>query len=108
ALRLPLLRRVFHAGGDLDFDNAYRWLAPWPELHSGRVTVFPAVRQFARGRWSAVPHEPLRPFPETPVDAERLAGLLAPYRADLAGVPLYVSIDKDVLGPADAVVNWDS
>ena len=24
ALRLPLLRRVFHVGGDLDFDNAWR------------------------------------------------------------------------------------
>src|SRR5262249_54857056 len=35
AARLPQVRRVFHAGGDVDFDNAYRRLAPWPELRSG-------------------------------------------------------------------------
>ena len=28
ALRLPHLRRVFHCGGETDFDNAYRWLPP--------------------------------------------------------------------------------
>src|SRR5205823_4970719 len=107
ALRLPGLRRVFHAGGDLDFDNAYRWLAPWRELRSGRVVVLPAVRRFARGRWATVPHEPLRPDPATPVTAERLDELLVTYRDDLAAVPLYVTLDKDVLVPDDAVVNWD-
>ena len=32
ALQLPTLNRVIHCGGDLDFDNAYRWLAPWREI----------------------------------------------------------------------------
>jgi hypothetical protein len=108
ALRLPLLRRVFHVGGDLDFDNAYRWLAPWRELRSGRVVVVPAVRRFERGSWSRVPHEPLRPHPATHATPLRLDELLAPYCDALASVPLYVTVDKDVLRPEDAVVNWDS
>jgi hypothetical protein len=108
ALRLPSLRRVFHVGGDLDFDNAFRWLAPWDELRSGRVAVFPAVRRFERGRWATVAHKPLRADAETPATPDRLDDLLFPYREELASVPLYVTIDKDVLRPSEAVVNWDS
>src|SRR5262249_45277918 len=26
AARLPSVRRIFHVGGEVDFDNAYRWL----------------------------------------------------------------------------------
>ena len=52
ASRLPLVRRVFHVGGDVDFDNAYRWLAPWRQLCDGRITVFPAFRRFRRGAWA--------------------------------------------------------
>ena len=33
---------------------------------------------------------------------------LRPYREGLARVPLYVSIDKDVMVADDASVNWDS
>src|SRR5262249_23112377 len=40
AARLPHVRRIFHAGGDTDFDNRYRWLAPWSLLRSGKITVF--------------------------------------------------------------------
>jgi hypothetical protein len=108
AARCPHVRHVFHAGGELDFDNHYRWLAPWPELVEGRITVFPAVRAFRRGGWRRVPHEPLRPEPDTPVDAERLRLLLRPFAAVLASRPLYISVDKDVLVGADAAVNWDS
>jgi arginase family enzyme len=108
ALRLPTLRRVFHVGGDLDFDNAYRWLAPWSDLRSGRIVVVPAVRRFTRGCWATVAHEPLRPQLEIPTTPERLDELLAAYRDELARVPLYITIDKDVLMSADAVVNWDS
>jgi hypothetical protein len=108
ALRLPTLRRVYHVGGDLDFDNAYRWLAPWNDLHSGRIVVLPAVRRFARGRWATIAHEPLRAQATTPATPERIDQLLVPYRDELTRVPLYISIDKDVLTPADAVVNWDS
>jgi hypothetical protein len=108
AARLPLVRHVFHVGGDLDFDNGFRWLAPWDLLCQGRITVFPAVRRFRRGRWASVDHEPLRADPDTPLTPERMRQLLAPYRAELARWPLYVSLDKDALRAEDAVVNWDS
>ena len=45
---------------------------------------------------------------DTPLSAERIEELLWPYRAELARWPLYVSLDKDVMVPADAAVNWDS
>jgi hypothetical protein len=108
AARLPLVCRIFHVGGDVDFDNRYRWLAPWPLLRSGKITVFPAVRRFTREGWRHVPHEPLRPAPATPLTPERLEEILEPHRADLARLPLYVSLDKDVMVSADAPVNWDS
>jgi hypothetical protein len=108
AARLPLVRRVFHVGGDVDFDNRYRWLAPWPQLRTGKVTVFPAVKRFARGGWRRVPNEPIRPAPNMPLTPERMEQLLAPYRKDLARHPLYVSLDKDVMVSVDAPVNWDS
>lgn len=108
ALRLPLLKRVYHAGGDLDFDNFYRWAAPWSELRSGRLTVFPAVRAFTRGAWSEVRPAPLRTRLDTALDALHLGELLRPHRSELAARPLYVSLDKDVMRRDDAVVNWDS
>jgi hypothetical protein len=107
AARLRLLRRVYHVGGELDFDNAWRWLAPWDELRRGKITVFPAVRRFTRGAWRHVPNTPLRENGE-PVTAERVARLLRPFAPGLARWPLYVSLDKDVMTAADAVVNWDS
>ncbi len=108
ASRLPMVRRIFHAGGEVDFDNGFRWLAPWPELRRGKITVFPAFRRFQRGAWRDVPHEPLRPERHRPVCPERLDELIAPFRDDLAAVPLYISLDKDVLTEAEAAVNWDS
>ncbi len=108
AARLPLLQTVYHVGGEVDFDNYYRWLAPWSLLRSGKVRVFPAIRRFTRGAWSAVPNDCLRIRPEEPCAAERIAGLLAPHCADLASRPLYISVDKDVMPAAEAVVNWDS
>jgi hypothetical protein len=108
AARSTAVRRIFHVGGELDFDNHYRWLAPWPELESGRVTVFPAVRTFRRGRWAGVANEPVRPAPDVPVTTGQLRDLLRPYANDLARWPLYLSVDKDVLVEADAAVNWDS
>lgn len=107
ALRLPHVRRVFHLGGDIDFDNGYRRLAPWTDLRSGRLTVWPAVRRFARGRWQSLPHEPLKE-PGGRLTAGRLAELLRPHRKELASRPLYISLDKDVLVAADAAVNWES
>jgi arginase family enzyme len=108
AARLPQVARVFHVGGEVDFDNHYRWLAPWRRLRDGRVVVFPAVRRFRRGAWAGVAHEPLRPVPAVAAGRARVADLLRPYRDELARRPLYVSLDKDVMTAADAAVNWDS
>jgi hypothetical protein len=108
ATQMPQVCHIFHVGGDVDFDNAFRWMAPWPALREGRITVFPAVRRFRRGAWRGVGHESLRPDADTPMAVERLEELLGPYRLQLARRPLYVSLDKDVMTPADAVVNWDS
>jgi arginase family enzyme len=107
ALRHPHVHNVFALGGDLDFDNTYRWLAPWADLSSGRVTVWPAVRQFERGNWHGISHEPLRESGTT-LSAERLRELLMPHTETLAARPLYMSLDKDVLRAADATVNWES
>ena len=106
ALRLPNLRRVFHCGGETDFDNLYRPLAPWPEIESGRVVVFPAVRRFDRGRWSRIPTRPLLEDGSSP--SSILRGALRPHLSDLRRYPLYISFDKDVLTSSDASVNWDS
>jgi hypothetical protein len=108
ASQLPLCRQVFHVGGDVDFDNHYRWLAPWPALRSGRLVVFPAVRRFGGRAWGRVPHQPLRAAADRPVTAWRLWELVYPYREELTSRPLYVSLDKDVLTADEAAVNWDS
>lgn len=108
AARLPLLKRIFHAGGEVDFDNSFRYLAPWPDLRSGKITVLPAWRRFQRGRWPAIAHAPLRQRLEDRLDPDRLEKLIEPFRADLGKYPLYVSLDKDVLQVREAVVNWDS
>jgi hypothetical protein len=106
ALRLPGLRRVFHCGGERDFDNGYGSLAPWREIRDGRVVVFPARRRYTRGRWSRLPVRPLLAEGASP--GEVLADALRPFRRELGEVPLYVSIDKDVLVADDAAVNWES
>jgi len=108
ALDLPNVARVFHLGGDLDFDNGFRLLAPWRDLHSSRITVFPAVRTYRRGRWPRLAHQPLRRDPAVPADRARIQELLAPWRKELSARPLYISLDKDVLVADEAVVNWDS
>lgn len=106
ALRLPGLRRVFHCGGEADFENGYRHLAPWHAIRSGRVVVFPSRRRFARGRWSRLDVRPLLADAASP--AEVLRDALRPFRDELGAIPLYASIDKDVLVADDAAVNWDS
>jgi hypothetical protein len=108
AARLPWVHRVFHVGGDVDFDNGFRWLAPWDDLRSGKITVLPALRRFRKGHWSDVPHKPLRSHREEPLTRDRIEECLEPFRSDLARWPLYVSLDKDVMTAKDAAVNWDS
>ena len=108
AAQLPWVDRVFHVGGEVDFDNYYRWAAPWEMLHSGKIVTLPAIRRMEGRRWAATPHEALRPLPEVVMDRERLETLLWPYRLDLAKNPLYVSLDRDVLTAEHATINWDS
>ncbi len=106
ALSLPMLRRVFHCGGETDFDNAYRWLAPWLDLDEGRIVVYSARRRFRGRRWTGINHRPL--LPEILASAENLRISLDAHRAELRRYPLYISVDKDVLTEKDAAVNWDS
>jgi arginase family enzyme len=108
ALRLPNLKRVFHVGGDRDFDNGYRHLAPWREIESGRITVVPAIRHFTRGRWRRIPHEALRVAHDEPATVERIEQVLAAQARALLEAPLYISIDKDVLRSSEVVTNWDA
>jgi hypothetical protein len=108
AAMLPNVARVYHLGGDVDFDNAYRLLAPWHMLRSGKIVVLPAIRRFLGRAWGDIKHESLRERRETPCSAARLRRLLEPYGDDLARRPLYVSLDKDVMTAEDSTVNWDS
>jgi hypothetical protein len=108
AAHLPQVHRVFHVGGDVDFDNYYLGLAPWRILRNGKITVFPSVRRFGRGPWQEVRNEPVRPASAGAVDVERFQDVLRPFGAELASRPLYISLDKDVMTADDAIVNWDS
>jgi hypothetical protein len=105
---LPNVRTIFHVGGDVDFDNGYRWLAPWPALRSGKMHVISAVRPLQIGAWANLGFPCLRVRPNRQASAERIGVLVDPLRDELARWPLYVSLDKDVLTLTDAIVNWDS
>lgn len=107
-VRLPNLQKVFHVGGDMDFDNGWRHLLPWREIRAGKIVVFPARRTFEVGQWRRVAHQPLRAEGQTPATPQRVSELLRPHLADLAKCPLYISLDKDSMAAAQAVVNWDS
>jgi hypothetical protein len=108
AAKLPNVQRIFHLGGALDFDNAFRWLAPWPMIRSGKIVVSPACHRFQGRCWDRIAHRPLRRRPDEPFEPDILRQWLAAYRAELAACPLYISLDKDVLNASEAVVNWDS
>ena len=108
AAQLPCVDRVFHVGGEVDFDNFYRFAAPWKMLRSGKIVALPAIRRMTGRQWAATPHEALRTSPEVAVGRERIETLLEPYRADLAKRPLYMSLDRDVLTAEHAAINWDS
>jgi hypothetical protein len=108
AAQLPAVERIFHVGGDVDFDNAYRGLAPWPMLRCGKIVVAPARRYFRGQRWAKIEHRPLRRRADEAMRRDFLEDWLTPFRAELAARPLYISLDKDVLTASEAVVNWDS
>lgn len=108
AARLPQVRRIFHLGGDRNFDDARRWLAPTKLVRSNKIVVVPAVRCFKAGFWRNQAHQPLRPQFETMLERERMEELMWPYLDELDRVPLYVSLDKDVMWMPESLVNWDS
>jgi hypothetical protein len=108
ASRLPLVQHIFHVGGDVDFDNYYRWLAPWRLLRDRKIIVVPALRRYQFGPWATIHHQPLRQERGEPCGRHRLDDLILPFRASLRKWPLYISVDKDVLTHDEAVVNWDS
>jgi hypothetical protein len=108
ASKLANVRTIFHVGGDVDFDNSFRWLAPWANLRSGKIQVISARRRFQRGAWADLGFSALRLKPDYPASADRIDYLVEGYQAELARWPLYISVDKDVLTARDAVVNWDS
>ncbi|HTU20425.1 MAG TPA: hypothetical protein VMG10_20340 [Gemmataceae bacterium] len=108
AAQLPGVQRIFHLGGEVDFDNRYRWLAPWPLLRCGKIIVGPPRHRFRCRWWDQIPHRPFRRRIEEPAERGMIEDWLAPYRAELAARPLYISLDKDVLPASEAVVSWDS
>lgn len=101
AARLPHVRSIFHVGGDVDFDNYYRPLAPWSLLWNNKIRVIPGARRFRRGPWANIPHQSLR-------EALTLDRPFAEWEEELQSAPLYISFDKDVLRAEESVVNWDS
>ncbi len=108
AAQLPNVRRIFHLGGDADFDNAFRWLAPKADLRSGKIVALPAAQRWRKGFWRTHPHQPLRSHPETLIERERLEDVLWPFLDDLDRWPLYISLDKDVMWLPESVANWKS
>lgn len=108
AARLPSVQQIFHLGGEVDFDNSYRFLAPWPMIRSGKIVLGPPRRRFQGREWEQIPHQSLRRRAEEPADHARIEEWLAPHAAELAARPLYISLDKDVLISSEAAVNWDS
>jgi hypothetical protein len=108
AAMLPNVRRIFHVGGDAEFDNAYRHLAPQALLRAGKIVTLPATRRFDAGFWRDLPQEPLRPNPDALVDRDRLEDLLWRHLDELDRFPLYISLDKDVMWMPESVANWDS
>jgi len=108
AARLSEVRQIVHIGGDVDFDNFYRWLAPARLLHQGKIVVVPAARLFRGGCWNDLLHEPLRHDPLTSAEPDRIDSVLRPFAEPLRRHPLYISLDKDVLRAGQAEVNWDT
>lgn len=108
AAQLPNVRRIFHLGGEAGFDTTLRWLAPKRRLQAGKIVALPACRTFERGFWRDLPHRPLRRHFDAPIDQERLEDLLCPHLEELDRLPLYISLDKDVMWMPESVVNGDS
>jgi arginase family enzyme len=108
AAQLPNVRRIYHVGGDVDFDNEWRLCAPYRLLRDGKIVVFPGIRRYDTGEWKRIRHSPLRSEAKSPVTLERIEHLLRPFEPGLARWPLYVSLDKDVMQTRESVVNWDS
>ncbi len=107
ALRLPKLKRVVHLGGNTDFDNAFRFVAPKNEIRDGRIVVAPG-HSLIRGFWKGLKTRPLLDESQGKMTGSRLEALLEELTPLLGRQAVYVTFDKDVLAAQDAAVNWDS
>ena len=108
AARLSMVNQIYHVGGNVDFDNYYQWLTPWNLLRHGKIVVFPGLRRFQKGAWASIPTHPLRKLDQCSLSADSLDEMIRPFRFQLSRLPLYVTLDKDVMPVTDAIVNWDS
>jgi arginase family enzyme len=108
AAQLSHVERVFHVGGDVDFDNYYWPLAPWRLLYAGKISVIPGVRRFTRGGWRHVRNTPLRSPHQGDDAVAHITQVVESFNGELTKRPLYISLDKDVMSREHAVVNWDS
>lgn len=108
ALKMPTLERVIHLGGNADFDNAFRFVAPKNRLRDRTILITPGEHSLLRGFWKGVPNEPLIDHSPAQMTGSRLEALLVELAPLLNQKNIYVSFDKDVLTADDAVVNWDS
>jgi arginase family enzyme len=112
AAQLPQVKKIFHVGGDVDFDNNFQFLAPWKLIESDKIAVLPGIRRFSGWRWAKIGNDPLLWKSQTAAPYSlppgRLKEFLRPYRKELESRPLYISLDKDVMSAQVAPVNWDS
>jgi hypothetical protein len=101
ASRLPCVAGIDVLGiTSHDVERAHAWENHWGNLRSGKVRYWCVGRDLSWMRYLGPQHS--RSFATT-------AELLAAYAEDavLRQEPIYLSIDKDVLSPADAHTNWD-
>jgi arginase family enzyme len=108
ALDDPRLERVIHLGGNADFNNGFRLVAPKRPIRDGKIVVAPAKASLVSSFLRSFAAEPLLDDVPAPMTGDRLDALLRQLTPLLDGKAVYVTFDKDVLVRDDAVVNWDS
>lgn len=100
ASRLPQVAAVHVIGiSSTDIGARHAWENHWRPLIGGKLTYW-SVQQPARWTRFTGRHDAARDFP----DAESLLEALS---AHVGVMPVYLSIDKDVLSPEVVNTNWD-
>jgi len=118
ALRLPGLQSARLVAQDSeDLKGHHFWTAPWPELCSGRLKIYPYRRQrsLVPLRWSA-PVKGVQAWKQTlagteftyqTVDSLGETAFFDMLAHALQGQRIYLSIDKDCLREEDALTDWE-